>query len=205
MSTIRCVEISISWISDIIFNMSTCARTSQISSGIYSNLIVSPTIKKIHNILKKIEMYSIFLIMFPQHSSLKFRLKLLMCARRLGWSKGQMLMSARGEWSPQDEFVYLREGSGVWRQLSRFYYVNLIIIIYNFPEGPAPPPTLFFTSRTSNMLCLFDFFFNTRIGQCKKYIIDGKVIQENYGADCSTHDSPCPPFYNSAEAYKCQY
>lgn len=150
-------------------------------------------------------MYSIFLIMFPQHSSLKFRLKLLMCAGRLGWSKGQMFMSARGEWSPQDEFVYLREGSEVWGQLSRFCYVNLIIIIYNFPEGPAPPPTLFFTSRTSHMLCLFDFFFNTRIGQCTEYNIDGKVIQENYDADFRTHDSPCPPFYNSAEAYKCQY
>lgn len=84
---------------------------------------------------KKHEMYKIILIMFPQHSSWEFRLKLLMCECRFssagrleggGGSKGQMCMSTRGEWSPQDEFVYLRGGSGVWGQLSRFYYVLLL-------------------------------------------------------------------------------
>lgn len=41
-------------------------------------------------------------------------------------------------------------------------------------------------------------------GYCTEYNVMGRVIQENYLADCTTHDPPCPPFYNSAEAYKYQ-
>eukprot|EP00105_Crassostrea_gigas_P044115 XP_019928263.1 PREDICTED: uncharacterized protein LOC109620391 [Crassostrea gigas] len=44
----------------------------------------------------------------------------------------------------------------------------------------------------------------TIFGYCTEYSINGKVIQENYGAYCSTDDPPCPPLYNSAEAYKYQ-
>lgn len=33
----------------------------------------------------------------------------------------------------------------------------------------------------------------------------GRVIQENYNADCTTHDLPCPQLYNSLEAYKCKF
>lgn len=44
----------------------------------------------------------------------------------------------------------------------------------------------------------------TIFGYCTEYSINGKVIQENYDADCSKDDPPCPPFYNSAEAYKYQ-
>lgn len=30
------------------------------------------------------------------------------------------------------------------------------------------------------------------------------MVQENYDADCKTHNPPCPEFYDSAEAYKCK-
>lgn len=33
----------------------------------------------------------------------------------------------------------------------------------------------------------------------------GRVIQENYHADCRNLNPPCPSFYNSAEAYKCKF
>lgn len=33
----------------------------------------------------------------------------------------------------------------------------------------------------------------------------GKVIQEHYGAQCTTHELPCPVLYNSAESYKCKF
>lgn len=42
----------------------------------------------------------------------------------------------------------------------------------------------------------------TIFGYCTEYNINGKLIQDNYGADCSKEDPPCPPFYNSADAYK---
>lgn len=32
----------------------------------------------------------------------------------------------------------------------------------------------------------------------------GRVIQENYHANCRNLNPPCPSFYNSAEAYKCK-
>lgn len=41
-------------------------------------------------------------------------------------------------------------------------------------------------------------------GYCTEYNVMGRVIQENYLADCTKHDPPCPEFYNSAEAYKYQ-
>lgn len=33
----------------------------------------------------------------------------------------------------------------------------------------------------------------------------GRVIQENYAAECAKYDPPCPQVYNSAEAYKCKF
>lgn len=44
----------------------------------------------------------------------------------------------------------------------------------------------------------------TIFGYCTEYNIMGRVIQENYHADCRNLDPPCPSFYNSAEAYKYQ-
>lgn len=41
-------------------------------------------------------------------------------------------------------------------------------------------------------------------GYCTEYNVLGQVIQENYNAECTTHDPPCPLFYNSTEAYKYQ-
>lgn len=41
-------------------------------------------------------------------------------------------------------------------------------------------------------------------GYCAEFNVMGRVIQENYLADCTKHDPPCPSFYNSAEAYKYQ-
>uniref|UniRef100_A0A8W8JEV3 Uncharacterized protein n=1 Tax=Magallana gigas TaxID=29159 RepID=A0A8W8JEV3_MAGGI len=45
----------------------------------------------------------------------------------------------------------------------------------------------------------------TIFGHCTEYNIDGSVIQENYGADCSKDYPPCPPFYSSTEEYKCRF
>lgn len=39
---------------------------------------------------------------------------------------------------------------------------------------------------------------------CTEYNVMGRVMQENYKADCTKHDPPCPAIYNSAEAYKYQ-
>lgn len=44
----------------------------------------------------------------------------------------------------------------------------------------------------------------TIFGCCTEYNVKGQVIQENYNAYCRNHTSPCPVFYNSAEAYKYQ-
>uniref|UniRef100_A0A8W8JF10 Uncharacterized protein n=1 Tax=Magallana gigas TaxID=29159 RepID=A0A8W8JF10_MAGGI len=44
----------------------------------------------------------------------------------------------------------------------------------------------------------------TIIGYCTEYSINGTVIQDNYGADCTKFDPPCPSSYNSEEAYKYQ-
>eukprot|EP00105_Crassostrea_gigas_P035145 XP_019919293.1 PREDICTED: uncharacterized protein LOC105319322 isoform X2 [Crassostrea gigas] len=44
----------------------------------------------------------------------------------------------------------------------------------------------------------------TIIGYCTEYSIKGIVIQDNYGADCTKFNPPCPASYNSAEAYKYQ-
>lgn len=44
----------------------------------------------------------------------------------------------------------------------------------------------------------------TIFGYCTEYNVMGQVIQENYKADCTKYDPPCPSFYNSAEAYKYQ-
>lgn len=44
----------------------------------------------------------------------------------------------------------------------------------------------------------------TIFGYCTEYNAMGRVIQENYNAECKNYDPPCPSFYNSAEAYKYQ-
>lgn len=44
----------------------------------------------------------------------------------------------------------------------------------------------------------------TIFGYCTEYNIMGRVIQENYHANCRNLNPPCPSFYNSAEAYKYQ-
>lgn len=41
-------------------------------------------------------------------------------------------------------------------------------------------------------------------GYCAEFNVMGRVIQENYRANCRNLDPPCPSFYNSAEAYKYQ-
>nr|XP_034331051.1 uncharacterized protein LOC117690690 [Crassostrea gigas]XP_034331053.1 uncharacterized protein LOC117690691 isoform X2 [Crassostrea gigas] len=47
-------------------------------------------------------------------------------------------------------------------------------------------------------------FNRTLLGYCAEFNILGSVIQDNYYADCTKHDPPCPSVYNSAEAYKYQ-
>lgn len=42
------------------------------------------------------------------------------------------------------------------------------------------------------------------LGFCAEFDINSAVVQENYAADCKTHNPPCPEFYDSAEAYKYQ-
>ncbi|XP_052709506.1 uncharacterized protein LOC128184182 [Crassostrea angulata] len=44
----------------------------------------------------------------------------------------------------------------------------------------------------------------TIFGYCTEYNIYGTVIQDDYGADCTKFNPPCPKSYNSAEAYKYQ-
>lgn len=44
----------------------------------------------------------------------------------------------------------------------------------------------------------------TILGHCTEYNIHGNVIQDNYGADCTKFNPPCPSLYNSAEAFKYQ-
>lgn len=44
----------------------------------------------------------------------------------------------------------------------------------------------------------------TIFGYCTEYNINGFVIQDNYGADCTKLNPPCLSSYNSAEAYKYQ-
>lgn len=44
----------------------------------------------------------------------------------------------------------------------------------------------------------------TIFGYCTEYNVMGQFILDNYKASCTKHDPPCPPIYNSAEAYKYQ-
>lgn len=41
-------------------------------------------------------------------------------------------------------------------------------------------------------------------GFCAEFDITAAVVQENYNADCKTHDPSCPEYYDSSEAYKCK-
>lgn len=45
-------------------------------------------------------------------------------------------------------------------------------------------------------------FNRTILGFCTEFNTKGAMIQDNYAADCTSHDPPCPESYNSAEAYK---
>lgn len=45
----------------------------------------------------------------------------------------------------------------------------------------------------------------SNLGYCPEYNTMGNVIQEHYSAECTEHDMSCPPFYNSAESYKCKF
>lgn len=42
------------------------------------------------------------------------------------------------------------------------------------------------------------------LGFCAEFDMNAAVVQENYDADCKTHNPPCPEFYDSAETYKYQ-
>uniref|UniRef100_K1QCU5 Uncharacterized protein n=1 Tax=Magallana gigas TaxID=29159 RepID=K1QCU5_MAGGI len=39
-------------------------------------------------------------------------------------------------------------------------------------------------------------------GHCAEFNLGGATVQDNYDADCTKHDPPCPSSYSSAEAYK---
>eukprot|EP00105_Crassostrea_gigas_P041389 XP_019925537.1 PREDICTED: uncharacterized protein LOC105334874 isoform X1 [Crassostrea gigas] len=45
-------------------------------------------------------------------------------------------------------------------------------------------------------------FNRTIIGHCAEFNLGGATVQDNYDADCTKHDPPCPSSYSSAEAYK---
>lgn len=53
-----------------------------------------------------------------------------------------------------------------------------------------------------DFICRFLLFYLP--GFCAEFDITAAVVQENYNADCKTHNPPCPKFYDSAEAYKCK-
>ncbi|XP_056013980.1 uncharacterized protein LOC125674267 isoform X2 [Ostrea edulis] len=42
----------------------------------------------------------------------------------------------------------------------------------------------------------------TILGFCAEFNFQGAMIQDNYDADCTKHETPCPTSYDSAEAYK---
>nr|XP_034308496.1 uncharacterized protein LOC117683434 [Crassostrea gigas] len=75
-------------------------------------------------------------------------------------------------------------------------------------------PTLGKTNHLFQYHCVINVWMNatfevcapnrTVFGYCTEYNVSGRVIQENYNANCTKHDPPCPSFYNSAEAYKYQ-
>ncbi|XP_061167359.1 uncharacterized protein LOC133176220 [Saccostrea echinata] len=44
----------------------------------------------------------------------------------------------------------------------------------------------------------------TILGFCTEFNLQGALIQDNYDAECTKHNPPCPTSYNSAEAYKYQ-
>lgn len=48
------------------------------------------------------------------------------------------------------------------------------------------------------------FFIFYELGYCAEFDINAAVVQENYNADCKTHDPSCPEYYDSSEAYKCK-
>lgn len=62
--------------------------------------------------------------------------------------------------------------------------------------------------------CLMSFHMNATVevcalsrtifGYCAEFDINAAVVQENYNADCKTHDPSCPEYYDSSEAYKYQ-
>lgn len=54
----------------------------------------------------------------------------------------------------------------------------------------------------SVILHVQDFFL---IGHCAEFNLGGATVQDNYDADCTKHDPPCPSSFNSAEAYKCDF
>lgn len=64
-----------------------------------------------------------------------------------------------------------------------------------------------------NCLCMFkkNFLFiylmiNTFTGYCTEYSISGNTIQQNIRTACKMFkNNPCPEYYRSIEAYKCEF
>lgn len=48
------------------------------------------------------------------------------------------------------------------------------------------------------------FFTYIVLGYCAEFDVNAAVVQENYNADCKTHNPPRPEYYDSMEAYKCK-
>lgn len=79
-------------------------------------------------------------------------------------------------------------------------------------KGLSKSPSFLLKTKTSLVIIILLLLFEIclmlyllLLGYCTEYNVIGRVIQENYNADCTTHDLPCPLIYNSAEAYKCKF
>lgn len=55
-------------------------------------------------------------------------------------------------------------------------------------------------------LCIMMSFFFTFTGYCTEYSFSGNMIQQNIRTECQTFKkNPCPMYYRSTEAYKCEF
>lgn len=73
-----------------------------------------------------------------------------------------------------------------------------IVHAYNFTANDYPEGIWFVNMC---LVCLYLF-----AGHCSEYNKGGNLIQANMQTNCMTFaNKPCPNFYRSGEAYKCEF
>lgn len=140
-------------------------------------------------------MFSFHSIMFPQHSSIIFRLKLSMRGYIFFFRGKERIQRMTARERGVRRMISLL-GGGVQGQLYRIYYVNFIMIFNKFPGGEPPLPRI-----CRFIWIFFQYSFRLLYGiQHQRESNSGKFwrrLQYRWSAML--------PFYNSAEAYKCQF